>query len=104
MPANEAQKDIISQHLHLLLNNREWPKTICPSELARALSSSELARLEAQSWRDVIPDIREVVWALRECVAVEVLQKGVVTSVSLEDVHGAIRVRYKRQNGMNCVQ
>lgn len=96
MKINEDQKGIITQHLLTLLSKREWPKTICPSEVARALSSTELAQLEAERWRDAMPDIREVVWEMRERGEVEVLQKGEVTDVSLEDVHGPVRVRYKR--------
>jgi len=97
MPVSEAQKDIISQHMHQLLEKRDWPKTICPSEVARALSTSELVQLEAETWRDAMPDIRKVVWELRDRGEVEVLQKGEVTDTSLENIHGPIRVRYKRE-------
>jgi hypothetical protein len=93
MSLKASNKDLISQHLQPLLNKREWPKTICPSEVARALSTPELAQLGAESWRDAMPDIRDVVWEMRENGEVEVLQKGEVIEGSIAEIHGPIRVR-----------
>ena len=85
----------IEKHLERLLNTREFPKTICPSEVARALTRSELEDLEADSWREMMPMIREHVFKLRDEGLVEILQKGNVLPVgrSLEQTRGPIRVR-----------
>lgn len=85
----------IDRHLKKLLDARQYPKTICPSEVARALSSSELEALEVKSWRDLMPTIRERVFNMRDRGSVEILQKGNVlpSAQSLDDIVGPIRVR-----------
>lgn len=99
MPLEEGQKDIILQRLKSLVEKRDWPKTICPSEVARAFSKDELSQLDAEGWRDTMDDVREVVWHLRDGGEVEVLQKGKVldADVALDNVHGPIRVRAKQK-------
>lgn len=89
--------DILIPHLKHFLSTRAPPKTFCPSEVARSLSSSELQELSLASWREAMPLIRELVWQLREQGECEVLQKGGVlgSEVGLEDVKGPIRVRRK---------
>ncbi|KAF2840068.1 hypothetical protein M501DRAFT_931452 [Patellaria atrata CBS 101060] len=91
----EEPRDILYSHLSNLLNTREYPKTICPSEVARALSRSDLDLLHAESWRDTMPSIRELVWAMRDAGEVEILQKGEVleNDVGLEQIKGPIRAR-----------
>ncbi|KAF2824954.1 hypothetical protein CC86DRAFT_371425 [Ophiobolus disseminans] len=94
MALNDAQKSIIVQHAERLLNARDYPKTICPSEIARAFSAAELHTLGASEWRDTMEIVRQVVWEKRGAGDVEVLQKGEVIRVeSLEDIRGPIRVR-----------
>ena len=85
----------VKKHLDRLLDAREYPKTICPSEVARALSNSELEALGAESWRDLMPTIREHVFGLRDRGSVEILQKGnaIPADQSLEETTGPIRVR-----------
>ena len=79
-----------------LLQARAFPKTICPSEIARALSANELSTLGYATWRDAMDDVRGLVWEMRGRGEVEVLQKGEVVEVeSLADVRGPIRVRRK---------
>lgn len=87
-------------HLTRLLNTRTYPKTICPSEVARALSASELQVLDAREWRDVMPAIREIVWEMRDRGEVEIMQKGEVlgSEIGLEDVRGPIRLRSIRRD------
>jgi len=91
--------DIIRIHLHRLLDSRDYPKTICPSEVARAISRDELEILGVDSWRDLMPQIRHVVAEMRNQGTVEVLQKGNVLDGELgdffENVVGPIRVRKK---------
>lgn len=84
-------------HLDRLLASREWPKTICPSEVARAMSSKELAEAEVSSWRDLMPQLREDVFKLRDEGQLEVLQKGQILGheIDAHNVTGPIRVRRK---------
>ncbi|KAF2875663.1 hypothetical protein BDV95DRAFT_484770 [Massariosphaeria phaeospora] len=97
MPLDDSKTNIISGHAQRLLGSRDWPKTICPSEIARALSKEELDLLNASEWRETMDDIREWVWQRRELGEVEVLQKGQVAAVArLEDIRGPIRVRATR--------
>src|SRR5690242_12993839 len=94
MVLEDAQKEVILGHANRLLTARDYPKTICPSEIARALSASDLGTLGASEWRDTMQDIRKVMWEKRQAGEVEVLQKGEVVDVeNLEDIRGPIRVR-----------
>lgn len=94
MALDDAQRLVIVQHAERLLNARDYPKTICPSEIARAFSAAELQTLGASEWRDTMNAVREVVWEKREAREVEVLQKGEALDVkSLGDITGPIRVR-----------
>lgn len=94
MALDDQQRELILKHTHRLTSSRNYPKTICPSEIARALSASELSTLNAPDWRATMDDVRELVWELREQGEVEVLQKGEVLDVeSLSDIKGPIRVR-----------
>jgi hypothetical protein len=97
MSIDDTQKDIILSHANRLLRSRDYPKTICPSEIARAFSAAELDTLGASSWRDTMNPVRQVVWEKREAGEVEIMQKGeVVNPESLEDIRGPIRVRRVR--------
>lgn len=94
MALDDHQREIILKHTHRLISARDYPKTICPSEIARALSASELSALDAPDWRATMDHVRELVWELRGQGEVEVLQKGKVLDVeSLSDVKGPMRVR-----------
>jgi len=95
--ASNLHEDPIVRELKRLLQSRVFPKTICPSEVARALSKTELEAYDAVEWREVMPEIRKRVWELRDAGEVEVMQKGEVLSydVGLEEVKGPIRVRFK---------
>jgi hypothetical protein len=94
MALGDTQKEVILRHANRLLGARDFPKTICPSEIARALSREELDTLGAAQWRDTMDDVRQVVWEKREAGEVEVMQKGeVMDAESLEDIRGPIRVR-----------
>lgn len=87
----------IQKHMERLLQSREPPKTFCPSEVARALSTSELQELQCASWREAMDPVRELAWSLRNAGRVEVLQKGTVLDANLDpkDVKGPIRLRKK---------
>ncbi|KAK1083421.1 hypothetical protein LTR33_003269 [Friedmanniomyces endolithicus] len=86
----------LAHHLSHFLTTRHPPKTFCPSEVARALSSSELQTLGFAGWREAMPAVRELAWEWRaRGEGVEILQKGVVlgSEVGVGDVRGPIRVR-----------
>lgn len=87
----------LAERLEDFLSKREPPKTFCPSEVARALSSENLKSLGFAEWRDAMPDIRELAWQRRDRGECEILQKGEVLGedVGLNDVKGPIRIRRK---------
>lgn len=61
-------------------------KTMCPSEVARKLESSE------QAWRDLMPTVREMGCELENEGKIQILQKGKVLS-DPQSVRGPIRYR-----------
>ena len=95
--AREAivHREILVAHLHRLLSARAYPKTICPSEVPRALTAAELETLGVSDWRDLMPDVREILWDLRQRGQVDILQKGslVPDDIDLPDIKGPIRAR-----------
>lgn len=93
--ASSHIQSILKPHLDRLLSARVHPKTICPSEAARALSHSELQAVDASEWRELMPTIREMLWEMRALGEVEILQKGepIPEGVELQDVKGPIRAR-----------
>ena len=96
MPSSHAATAAASSiHIHLqrFLTTRHPPKTFCPSEVARALSAQELDDLGFETWRDAMPDVRRLVYDLRDQGGCEVLQKGEVITEAEGDVTGPIRVR-----------
>ncbi|KAK5081286.1 hypothetical protein LTR05_008080 [Lithohypha guttulata] len=92
----------VDAHLKRLLESRQFPKTICPSEVARALSQKELADNGVDSWRELMSAIREYVFLLRDKGEVEIVQRGIVlpASQTLHDTRGPIRVRSATVTGM----
>ena len=87
--------ELLQTRLGKLLAAREPPKTICPSEVPRSLSKSELDALNAAQWRDLMPAVRRLLWEMRDRGEVEILQKGAVLppDVGLDEVKGPIRAR-----------
>ncbi|KAK9419935.1 hypothetical protein SUNI508_06941 [Seiridium unicorne] len=45
---------------------REYPKTTCPSEVARGLSSDELPSLGCTDWRAAMDLVRQETWSMRQ--------------------------------------
>jgi len=93
--ASSHIQPILKPHLDSLLSARAHPKTICPSEVARALSQNELQAANASDWRNLMPTIREMLWEMRSHGEVEILQKGepIAEGIQLQDVKGPIRAR-----------
>ena len=95
--------EILRLHLTRLLSTRDYPKTICPSEVARALTSSELSSLGYSEWREAMSAIRSIAANMRDRGEIEVLQKGKVLDGNLgedmENVNGPIRLRSVQKQG-----
>ncbi len=88
-------RETLSPHLHRLLLSREYPKTICPSEVPRALTAAELKAIGASDWRDLMPQVRQMVEEMRQRNEVEILQRGepVPIEVGIGSIKGPIRIR-----------
>ncbi|KAL8880051.1 MAG: hypothetical protein Q9198_002465 [Flavoplaca austrocitrina] len=93
---------ILRRGLSSKLQSRQFPKTICPSEIPRALSKSDLASLGLSDWRQLMPQVRSMLFNMRAKGEVEILQKGqlIPTSTTLDDVHGPIRARLVPKKGV----
>ena len=94
-PNPTPAQNIIQTHLQRLLSARTYPKTLCPSEIARAFTAAELQQATVTNWRELMPEIRREVWGMRDGGEVDILQRGEVLGdeVGLEDVRGPVRVR-----------
>ena len=94
-PGNSEANDVLLRHLTLLIDTREYPKTICPSEVARALTVDERREAGVADWRELMPGIRSMCSDLRDQGQVEILQRGSILpgDTRLEDIKGPIRVR-----------
>ena len=101
MSCENSEEDInlepVLPHLHQLLSKREHPKTLCPSEAARALSTTELKEAGAESWRDLMSIIRSLCFQMRDDGEIEILQRGQVLpeTQTAANTLGPIRVRKK---------
>lgn len=76
-----------------LLVGRGPGRTICPSEVARALSARVGGR-----WQDLMRPVRIVVAALAEAGMIEALQHDAV--VDIRDVRGPVRLRLRSLHGL----
>jgi len=94
MPPTTSLKATLSRELDRLLNAR-YPKTICPSEVARKVDAATLQASGLSDWRELMPAIRDLLWEMRDNGEVQILQRGDVISddVAVEDVRGPIRAR-----------
>ncbi|KAJ8989242.1 hypothetical protein HRR80_006965 [Exophiala dermatitidis] len=86
---------LLSNRLDKMLSERTYPKTLCPSEIARSMTSSELHELGASEWRDLMPQLRRMAFEARDRGELEILQRGEVVAgdIGLEHVRGPIRLR-----------
>jgi len=80
MPINPAK---IEKAIFELLDARAPGKTICPSEVARALAPDD--------WRPLMPQVRAVALALAGKDALDILQKGQPIAHD-SPIHGPIRL------------
>lgn len=106
---------LLTTDLLRLARHRSWPKTLCPSEVARTihLPGPLLAEAKVRSWRDLMPTLRDICVELHNlsdqlaenradndgAEDIEILQKGFVLPrpLRVDDIRGPIRVR-KRQH------
>jgi hypothetical protein len=103
----------VTAHLDRLLDARSYPKTICPSEVARALSAVELRESGADcdgtggDWRLLMPEIRELAFRMRDEGNLEILQRGFIIpeTRTREETTGPIRLRRRTrtETGRNIV-
>lgn len=80
---NDVAKKILE-----LVRRRGAEKTVCPSEVARAL--------DAKEWRGLMKDVRREAAELARRGRIEVLQKGKV--VDIASARGAIRLRLEKKH------
>jgi len=78
VPGSPSIRRVLQPHLDQLLSSRDSPKTICPSEVARALNREDLDVAGLLSWGEGMLEVREIVAEMRELGEVEVLQRGMV--------------------------
>lgn len=76
----------IEQKIKELLDARAWDATICPSDVARAMSEND--------WRDLMEPVRKAARRLVDAGEVEITQKGSVVDPST--AKGPIRIRWAR--------
>ncbi|KAK4692630.1 hypothetical protein P7C71_g4607, partial [Lecanoromycetidae sp. Uapishka_2] len=93
--ASAGRKDTLVPIVERLLSSRDYPKTICPSEVPRALTADQLKQLGVSEWRELMSEVRELLWDMRQRGQVEILQKNspVPDGIELKDVRGPIRAR-----------
>lgn len=69
-----------------LLAKRAATSSICPSDAARALCANE------KQWRELMPQVRRVAYAMAERGEIEVTQGGVAVTLKAAPI-GPIRLR-----------
>ncbi|MCZ4520897.1 DUF3253 domain-containing protein [Rhodococcus ruber] len=76
----------LEDKIRALLDARSRDATICPSDVARALSDD--------GWRDLMEPVRRAARRMVDAGEVEITQKGSVVDPST--AKGPIRIRWKR--------
>jgi hypothetical protein len=82
-----ATRTQIDRTIHGLLDQRGEGKTICPSEVARALGD--------ENWRDLMDPVREAAFALADSGQLEVTQHG--KAIDGRTAKGPIRLRRREK-------
>ncbi|WP_110468784.1 DUF3253 domain-containing protein [Williamsia limnetica] len=76
----------LTEKIRELLSARSSDSSICPSDVARAMSPDD--------WRPLMDPVREAAGAMVDAGEVDITQKGEV--VDLATVRGPIRIRWAR--------
>jgi hypothetical protein len=88
MDRTEIIQERIAAKMMELTRDRGAEKTICPSEVARAVAVKESA------WRDLMPYVRAVAVSLSHRGMIQIEQEGTVLQIEYpEDIEGPIRLR-----------
>lgn len=82
-----ARERIIAA-LDALLAERGLDKTICPSEIARAIAAADSH--DGSEWRAWMPSVRDVTAELAAAGVIEVTQRG--SRVDIHSVRGPVRI------------
>jgi hypothetical protein len=85
-------RDAIAAEILRQVAMRGAGKSICPSDVARALASAEL------EWRALMGAVRQAALALARDGRIEVLRKGRPVDPAAE-IRGVIRLRVKDESG-----
>ncbi|KAK9897559.1 hypothetical protein P389DRAFT_195161 [Cystobasidium minutum MCA 4210] len=92
--ASDNEMTFLRSKILDMVNKRDFPKTCCPSEVARALSTQELKELDCADWRAAMEPIRREAYKLYAENLVHVTQKGEEVGVDkLDQIKGPIRLR-----------
>lgn len=76
--------DAIAERILSLVKQRGPTKTLCPSEVARSLSTTD--------WRPLMPEIRRIAQQLSQQQLLKILQRGQPISLPVTLVRGPIRL------------
>ncbi len=82
MPKNKISLKKIKETILEMTELRGIEKSICPSEVARAI--------DAQEWRELMPLVREQAIILRDQGKILITQKNKILD---NEIHGAIRLK-----------
>lgn len=91
MADDESLHGAIEEKIFDLLAARKSDTTICPSEVARALAP------EAEAWRALMPQVREVASALAQAGRLRVTRGGEVVEATAQG--GPIRLGHPHRPG-----
>lgn len=92
--SDHADISLIRSGILLMLKKREYPKTCCPSEVARAFTADQLQMLNCNGWRAAMEPVRAEAYQMYAEGLLEVTQKGEKVDLnSLNAIKGPIRLR-----------
>ncbi|ODQ51764.1 hypothetical protein SAICODRAFT_8692 [Saitoella complicata NRRL Y-17804] len=93
--AGPISEEVLRETIVELVDSTRSPEsTRCPSEVPRRLAK-EGRLTERTEWRDYMDATRKVVFEMRDQGELEVMQKGQIVEVGLEEIRGPIRMRRK---------
>ena len=92
--ADTPNNNMLQSKILEMVNKREFPKTCCPSEVARSLTPQELEKLHCTDWRAAMELVRQEAYRLYSENVIHVTQKGEEVGVDkVGQIKGPIRLR-----------
>ncbi|KAK6067216.1 hypothetical protein SCUP515_10297 [Seiridium cupressi] len=82
---------------------REYPKTTCPSEVARGMSSDELSSLGCADWCAAMDLVRQEAWSMSQRGLLDVTQKGEAITVDWLEKRIECTARGEEMHGLTSV-